>query len=41
MFKFELGWLLREEFFELVSKIWKKRRGAELPCRNDKTRFEV
>jgi hypothetical protein len=24
-FKFELGWLLKEGFFELVSEVWKRK----------------
>jgi hypothetical protein len=30
-FKFELGWLLKEGFFEVVSEVWKKEnRGGTL-----------
>jgi hypothetical protein len=24
MFKFELGWLLRDDFFDLVAEVWRK-----------------
>jgi hypothetical protein len=36
-FKFELGWLLKEGFFEVVSKVWKKENRGGTPmqrCEN-------
>ena len=30
-FKFELGWLLRDDFFELVSEVWKKENKGGTP----------
>jgi hypothetical protein len=31
MFKFELGWLLRDGFFDLVSEVWKKENRGSSP----------
>jgi len=30
-FKFELGWLLCDDFFELVSEVWKKENKGGTP----------
>jgi hypothetical protein len=33
-FKFELGWLLKEGFFETVSEVWTKERRGSTPMRH-------
>jgi hypothetical protein len=30
-FKFELGWLLKDEFFEVVTEVWKKENRGTTP----------
>jgi predicted secreted Zn-dependent protease len=32
-FRFEVGWLLRDEFFELVSNVWNKETRGEMPMK--------
>jgi hypothetical protein len=39
-FKFELSWLLREGFFDLVKSIWIQDWVATLQCRDDRQRLE-
>jgi predicted secreted Zn-dependent protease len=39
-FKFELGWLLKEGFFEVVFEAWKKENRGVPRCKGGKTRLE-
>ena len=39
LFKFELGWLLREGFFELLSDIWQKEKRVRHPYRSGKIKL--
>jgi hypothetical protein len=38
-FKFELGWLLKEGFFVVVSDVWNKETRGSTRCRGGKTRL--
>jgi hypothetical protein len=39
-FRFELGWLLKDGFFEVVSEAWKKENRGVTLCKDGKTKSE-
>jgi hypothetical protein len=38
-FKFELGWLTRDGFHDMVAKVWKEHLGEILPCNGGRIRL--
>jgi hypothetical protein len=37
-FKFELGWFLRDGFFEMVQDLWSNETRGHIPLKNGKTK---